>query len=250
MSTMYNITELPRFQKNFGRPYIYKNALLLMASEWFIDDKTLPLINGALPVMQRFENEEGLEDPEPTKLRNTINEPLNEVFTLPIFSEEFCSVFMDEVRNMEKQFTFEPNYSELKQHQINEFVLQNDARDLYLSLMKLVISKINVVFQTLWNREVVGGGIQVANYNPRDISQTAWHHDTSADISMVVPLNTGDYKGGGTEFFGRGVVPPLPNGHGLIFPSFTHLHRGLPVEDGDRYLLVFWLQSEERKEDL
>ena len=64
---MYNITELPRFQKNFGRPYIYKNALLLMASEWFIDDKTLPLINGALPVMQRFENEEGLEDPEPTR---------------------------------------------------------------------------------------------------------------------------------------------------------------------------------------
>jgi predicted 2-oxoglutarate/Fe(II)-dependent dioxygenase YbiX len=66
---------------------------------------------------------------------------------------------------------------------------------------------------------------------------------------MVVPLNTGKYKGGGTEFFKRGIVDPLPNGSALIFPGFTHLHRGLPVEEGDRYLLVFWLQSQERKDD-
>jgi predicted 2-oxoglutarate/Fe(II)-dependent dioxygenase YbiX len=33
----------------------------------------------------------------------------------------------------------------------------------------------------------------------------------------------------------------LPNGHALMFPSFTKMHRGLAVEKGDRYLLVFWL---------
>lgn len=30
-------------------------------------------------------------------------------------------------------------------------------------------------------------------------------------------------------------------GSALFFPSFTHMHRGLKVGKGDRYLLVFWL---------
>ena len=42
---------------------------------------------------------------------------------------------------------------------------------------------------------------------------------------------------------GRGVVEPLPSGHALIFPSFTHMHRGLAVGEGNRYLLVFWLKT-------
>ncbi len=79
----------------------------------------------------------------------------------------------------------------------------------------------------------------------KDKKQGAWHHDASADISMVVPLNTGEYQGGGTEFLNRGTVEPLPTGHALIFPSFTHMHRELAVESGDRYLLVFWLKCTE-----
>ena len=82
--------------------------------------------------------------------------------------------------------------------------------------------------------------------NLKDKKQGAWHHDASADISVVVPLNTGDYKGGGTEFHNYGSISPLPSGHALIFPSFTNMHRGLPVEFGNRYLLVFWLYDKSR----
>ncbi len=47
----------------------------------------------------------------------------------------------------------------------------------------------------------------------------------------------------------KGVVEPLPTGNALIFPSLTHMHRGLPVVSGDRYLLVFWLVcADESKE--
>ena len=88
--------------------------------------------------------------------------------------------------------------------------------------------------------------IQIANYNIVDKKQGAWHHDESADISVVVPLNTGYYKGGGTEFHNYGKLNPIPNGHALMFPSFTNLHRGLPVDSGDRYLLVFWLYEKSR----
>jgi predicted 2-oxoglutarate/Fe(II)-dependent dioxygenase YbiX len=71
-----------------------------------------------------------------------------------------------------------------------------------------------------------------------------------ADISVVVPLNTGEYEGGGTEFHGLGKLKPLPTGHALIFPSFTKLHRGLPVQSGDRYLLVFWLYNAQKQMEL
>ena len=47
----------------------------------------------------------------------------------------------------------------------------------------------------------------------------------------------------GTEFWKKGIVKPLPIGTALFFPSFTHLHRGLAVGEGDRYLLVFWLKG-------
>ena len=43
-----------------------------------------------------------------------------------------------------------------------------------------------------------------------------------------------------------GKLNPLPTGHALIFPSFTKMHRGLPVVKGDRFLLVFWLHNRSR----
>ena len=242
----YGYTQIPEFAQ---RPYVYKNVLLLMASDWFLDKKVLKLINEAVPAVERFEKNLGFKNPEKTKLKSLIEQPLPEVYSMPFFSEEFCQMLMEEVKNMENLLGFTPNYEEMPQHRINEFVLQNEAKDLYLSLMKIVLSKMNIIFQVLWNREVVAGGIQIANYNPRKISETAWHHDALSDISVVVPLNSGKYEGGGTEFFGRGKIDPLPTGNALIFPSFTHLHRGLPVLKGDRYLLVFWLQFEARREE-
>jgi predicted 2-oxoglutarate/Fe(II)-dependent dioxygenase YbiX len=103
------------------------------------------------------------------------------------------------------------------------------------------------IFNSIWQRSCADPvSIQIANYNLKDKQQGSWHHDETADISVVVPLNTGKYEGGGTEFHNHGVLNPLPTGHALIFPSFTHLHKGLPVGSGDRYLLVFWLTNKQR----
>jgi predicted 2-oxoglutarate/Fe(II)-dependent dioxygenase YbiX len=153
-------------------------------------------------------------------------------------------MLLDEVENMKLYFNFEPNPEEDELRQIPEIVLEEFAPDIFLSMMSVVYSVMNPIFMVLWQRYIeTSYSIQVANYNIKEKQQGAWHHDQTSDISVVVPLNTGDYKGGGTEFMGRGVVEPLPNGHALIFPSFTHMHRGLAVDEGDRYLLVFWLKT-------
>ena len=150
---------------------------------------------------------------------------------------------LDEIENMKQHFSFSPNEDEDELRQIPEIVLHEKCPELFNSMLGVVYNVMNPIFMSVWQRYCNGAAtIQIANYNVRDKKQGAWHHDQTADISMVVPLNTGNYKGGGTEFHRRTTVKPLPNGHALFFPSFTHMHRGLPVKDkGDRYLLVFWL---------
>jgi hypothetical protein len=235
-----NVTRLPRSIK----PYKLKNLLLANPADWFIEEETLKLAKSSLPDLIDFYKSEGVEDPKELSLKLIIEEPVKDVYNVPLFSDVFCKLMIDEIENMQKHFSFSPNPDEDQLRQIPEIVLNEMAPDLYNSLMNVVFSVVNPIFLTLWNRHVTGGGIQIANYNLKDKKQGAWHHDASADISMVVPLNTGDYVGGGTEFLNRGVVKPLPKGNALIFPSYTHLHRGLPVQSGNRYLLVFWLTTE------
>ena len=235
-----NVTRLPRSIK----PYTLKNLLLANPADWFIEEETLKLAKSSLPDLIDFYKSEGVEDPKELSLKLIIEEPVKDVYNVPLFSDVFCKLMIDEIENMQKHFSFSPNPEEDQLRQIPEIVLNEMAPDLYDSLMNVVFSVVNPIFLTLWNRHVTGGGIQIANYNLKDKKQGAWHHDASADISMVVPLNTGDYVGGGTEFLNRGVVKPLPKGNALIFPSYTHLHRGLPVQSGNRYLLVFWLTTE------
>ena len=235
-----NVTRLPRSIK----PYKLKNLLLANPADWFIEEETLKLAKSSLPDLIDFYKSEGVEDPKELSLKLIIEEPVKDVYNVPLFSDVFCKLMIDEIENMQKHFSFSPNPDEDQLRQIPEIVLNEITPDLYNSLMNVVFSVVNPIFLTLWNRHVTGGGIQIANYNLKDKKQGAWHHDASADISMVVPLNTGDYVGGGTEFLNRGVVKPLPKGNALIFPSYTHLHRGLPVQSGNRYLLVFWLTTE------
>jgi hypothetical protein len=209
-----------------------------------IDEHTSDLVKAALPEILKFGKSLGKGELSETLLRKDIKEPIKEVYTLPLFKPDFCKMLLDEVENMKLYFNFEPNPEEDKLRQIPEIILEEFAPDIFLSMMSVVYSVLNPIFMVLWQRYIeTAYSIQIANYNLKDKQQGAWHHDQTADISVVVPLNTNAYKGGGTEFLGRGIVKPLKNGHALIFPSFTHMHRGLTVEEGDRYLLVFWLKT-------
>jgi hypothetical protein len=227
--------------------YKLKNLLLGFPSDWFVNKDTLKKAKASIPNIVDFYKSQGLGNPSDLPLQGIIEEPLKDVYTVPLFSDKFCKILLDEIDNMQKEFAFSPNLEEDELRQIPEIVLSEKCPDLYASLMQVVQSLINPILLTIWNRHVTGGNIQIANYNLKDKKQGAWHHDASSDVSIVVPLNTGDYKGGGTEFLNRGIVEPLPTGSGLIFPSYTHMHRGLAVEEGDRYLLVFWLTSIEEE---
>tara|TARA_R110000796_G_C14409570_1_gene418556 strand:- start:16 stop:777 length:762 start_codon:yes stop_codon:yes gene_type:complete len=235
-------------QTNTEQEYQLKNLLLGFASDWFVEKETLQKAKETLPILSDFYNERA-ECLDNLPLNSIIKEPLPDVHTVPLFSKELCNLLVNEMHNMTEHFGFEPNEEEDELRQIPEIVLYDKCPQLYHSLMQVVDSVINPILLSIWNRHVTGGNIQIANYNLKDKKQGAWHHDASSDISIVVPLNTGDYEGGGTEFMRKGTVEPLPTGNALIFPSLTHMHRGLPVISGDRYLLVFWLVCKDESKE-
>ena len=196
--------------------YQVKNLLLAYPSDWYIQKDTFDAVKDSIQPIVNFYEDKGLGLRKDTNLDKIIKEPLKDVYTVPFFSEKFCDILLDEMKNLEAHFGFEPNPEEDDLRQIPEITFQDNCPEIFQSLMQTIYTIGNPIFLNIWNRHVDSGGIQIANYNLKDKKQGAWHHDASADISMVVPLNTGKYKGGGTEFLKRGTVEPLP-------VSYTHL---------------------------
>lgn len=225
--------------------YVMKNHLLLVPAEWMLNEELSKDIEVTKPLLKKFLEDMDFRNtakPEDFPVLSHVKEHLPDVFSIPLFSDMFCQVMIDEINNIKATNGFKVNEKEEKEVQIEEFVLADNAPGWYRSMFQLIYAKINPIFEAIFKRQVNTGIIQLANYNPKEITETSWHHDGSADITMVVPLNTGEYEGGGTEFWRKGEVDPLPNGHALIFPTFSNLHRGLPLKSGDRYLFVFWLK--------
>ena len=231
--------------------YKLKNYLLSMQSHWMINQNTYNAVQETMPLVTKFRAGKGTEPMGKTPVHQIAKKVFPDVYTVPLFRRHFCKLLMKEIELMKREIKFEGNDDEDDLRQIPEIVLLEHCPELYRNMWFVVHTVLNPIFNALWQRDCKDpASIQIANYNIKEKQQGAWHHDHSADISVVVPLNTGSYEGGGTAFHNHGSLKPIPNGHALIFPSFTNLHKGLPVGTGDRYLLVFWLCDKKRMVDL
>ena len=227
--------------------YKLKNYLLSMQSHWMINQATYDAIQETVPIVAKYHADAGTEKMAKTPVHRMAKKIYPDVYKIPLFRRQFCKLLVKEIDSMRKEIGFEGNKDEDTLRQIPEIVLQQQCPELYRNMWFVAQTVLNPIFMAIWQRSCGDpASIQIANYNLKDKKQGAWHHDESADISVVVPLNTGKYKGGGTAFHNYGEISPLPTGHALIFPSFINLHKGLPVESGDRYLLVFWLHDRQR----
>ncbi len=231
--------------------YKLKNYLLSMQSHWMINQHTYNAVQETLPIIAKFKSGEGMQDMPKTPVHDVVKKIYPEIYRVPLFRRQFCKLLVKEIELMKKEISFEGNSDEDKLRQIPEIVLREQVPELYRNMWFVVQTVLNPMFNALWQRDCKDPTtIQIANYNLKEKKQGAWHHDESADISVVVPLNTGSYEGGGTAFHNYGDIAPLPTGHALMFPSFSNLHKGLPVGSGDRYLLVFWLCDKKRTIDI
>jgi len=227
--------------------YELKNYMLSMQSHWMVHQPTYKAVQDSIPMITKYRANKGIDKLSKTPAKKICKKVFPEVYTFPLFRRQWCKMMLEEIEEMRKEMQFEANTDEDELRQIPEIVLKTECPELYRNMWFVVRTVINPIIVSLWQRDCEDPAtIQIANYNIVDKQQGAWHHDESADITVVVPLNTGGYKGGGTEFHNYGKLNPIPSGHALMFPSFTNSHRGLPVDAGDRYLLVFWLYDKSR----
>ena len=228
--------------------YKLKDLGLIDTSYWYVNRHTVQSCVAIKEEIKEFDRREGDGDFAVTNICEPV---LPGVYSFKLFELEWCRRLVEEIKVMDSEVGLKPNPDEDELRQIPEFVIPEHSPDL-LNLMRLVIRDvISPVNWSLFGQEELSiASVQIAHYNPKGKKAGAWHHDGSADFTVVVPLNTGEYVGGGTEFFGLGTVEPLETGSALIFPSTSHMHRGLAVESGDRYLLVFWLYVRGRIPDL
>ena len=218
-----------------------------MQSHWMVNQPLYKAVQESVPLIAEYRTRQGMDSLGKTPVSQLCKKIFPDVYRVPLFRRQFCKMLVEEIKHMEREIAFVPNHEEDVLRQIPEIVLQHHVPELYRNMWFVVQNVLNPIFNVLYQRDCADvASIPIANYNPKVKQQGAWHHDESADISVVVPLNTDEYKGGGTEFHNHGVLRPLPNGHAVIFPSFTNLHRGLAVDSGDRYLLVFWLMDKKR----
>ena len=89
--------------------YTLKNLLLANPADWFIEEETLKLAKSSLPDLIDFYKSEGVVDPKELSLKLIIEEPVKDVYNVPLFSDVFCKLMIDEIENMQKHFSFSPN---------------------------------------------------------------------------------------------------------------------------------------------
>ncbi|MBH9196966.1 hypothetical protein I5K50_11455 [Pseudomonas aeruginosa] len=141
--------------------------------------------------------------------------------------------------------SFAVNPDEEAEVQIPEITLADTCPTLHSCLHGLFNNVVNPLTKVLYQLEQAKmSSIQFAQYTPDNTAHGNWHHDRDSDITLVVALSD-FHKGGGTAVKPQGlgktfVVPQLPVGHAMLFQGSRTLHKGLPVTEGARNLLVFW----------
>lgn len=163
------------------------------------------------------------------------------VYSIPYLAPEFCAELVAETSQMK----YAVNEDEDVSVQIPELFLRDLCPQLHGSLAALFKRYAAPLARLLLHVEVEQVlSVQFARYAPENTPQSAWHTDLDSDVTLVVALSD-EHQGGGTEVSPpwpaeKFTVPQLPVGHAMLFLGRTMLHRGLPVTDGTRHLLVHW----------
>jgi len=164
-----------------------------------------------------------------------IEEPITDVISFPLFTEEFCELLIDEAEKkaywQEKRHDFYPTVDTL----ISSFG--------YEEIYKKVLHE--WVFPAAIHRWDLHGkhwaNMTSENFMIKYTTDTQGHldlHHDNAVISSVLTLNK-DFTGGGTYFYNQKKTHVGEVGHITIHPGqVTHRHGGRPVYSGKRYILV------------
>lgn len=163
------------------------------------------------------------------------NEELPNIFTIPAFTEEFCDYIMEEAESCDC-WTIDRH----EHYPTTDMTLHTlEMGNIYDEILKEYIWPMAKYLYKLEEPDWIDMSAEnfLARYHPYAQYHLGLHHDMS-NITSVVTLNE-DFEGGGTYFPNQQTKLKGKKGEISVHPGqLTHRHGGLPVLNGQRYIIV------------
>ncbi|MAR66981.1 MAG: hypothetical protein CL833_07025, partial [Crocinitomicaceae bacterium] len=164
-----------------------------------------------------------------------LDEPIDNLITFPLFTEEFCEVVIQEAeknaRWEQKRHDFYPTVDTL----LSTFGFD----DIYNRVLREFVYPAAIFFWHLDGNQWPQMNAEnfMVKYTMDAQGHLNLHHDFSA-ITALLTLNK-DFTGGGTYFSKQKKTHIGPVGEISIHPgAITHRHGGRPIHSGKRYIIV------------
>ena len=162
------------------------------------------------------------------------------VYSMSVLSEQYVR----NLRRFSAEYEYKVNEEEISYAQIPEAVVRDNDPVLANKLESMFYDAVGNMAGLLYGIEPTLNVVQFAKYTPETTEKGNWHLDEDSEVSFVISLGD-SHKGGGTVIKPYGStrevkIPQLPAGHALMFNGKMYQHKGLPVTEGERDLLVFW----------
>ena len=140
-----------------------------MQSHWCINHALYESVQNTLPLIAKFNAGDGTTRLEETPIKKHLKKIHPEIYKVPLFRRHFCKLMMDEIKHMQKEFSFEINKDEDELRQIPEIVLSERCPELYRNMWFIVQTVLNPIFFSIWQRHCGSiASVQIANYNLKD----------------------------------------------------------------------------------
>lgn len=166
------------------------------------------------------------------------------VYNIPLLSPTFCEM----IRTETADWPFTGNSQEPEHLRCPEAVLHEVCPQLGRTVWELFRAALGPVYTLIHGTVPTAvAAAQLTRYTLERNSLGGWHQDEDSDFTAVVELAPELHTGGGTDVMSAPLtvtsVPTLAKGHALLFCGKTTHHRGRPITEGVRDLLVYWTET-------
>ncbi len=171
-----------------------------------------------------------------------IDEPCTHVYTFPFFTKTFCNelIELSETKQwVNDRHEFHPTTDNLLEVLGMDKIYNKLINDHVQPLAKYLYQLDGTSWDELRDESFI------IRYKPEEQAHLGIHHDHS-NITTLVNLNPGDFKGGGTYFPKyKCNVNPKELGVMTLHPgNITHKHGARPVTEGIRYVVVSFIKNQ------
>ncbi|XP_045395364.1 procollagen-lysine,2-oxoglutarate 5-dioxygenase 2 isoform X3 [Lemur catta] len=180
---------------------------------------------------------------------NIVEQPCPDVFWFPIFSEKACDELVEEMEHYGQwsggkhhDSRISGGYENVPTDDIH--MKQIDLENVWLHFIREFIAPVTLkVFAGYYTKGFALLNF-VVKYSPERQRSLRPHHDASTFTINIALNNVGeDFQGGGCKFLRYNCSIESPRkGWSFMHPGrLTHLHEGLPVKNGTRYIAVSFI---------